>query len=99
MLPKWLSGQERYTVVRVGDREANDRLMNVSNRFPAPIRERRAWYEQHPDYTRGTLRAGAEQEQPIANWKPSQCMDGRLAGAVHLAASLNAGASPAAPAN
>ena len=64
--------------MRVGDREANDRPMNDINRFPAPIRERRAWYEQHPDYTRGTLRVGAKQEQLIANWKPSQCTDGRL---------------------
>ena len=58
--------KERYTAGRVSDREVKERLVDAINRFLAPIRERRAWYEQHPDYVREALRAGTERERAIA---------------------------------
>ena len=58
--------KERYTAGRVSDREVKDRLTDALNRFLEPIRERRRWYEEHPDYVREALRAGTERERAIA---------------------------------
>lgn len=58
--------KERYTAGGVSDREVKDRLTAAVNRFLEPIRERRAWYEQHPDFVRDALLAGTKREQEIA---------------------------------
>ena len=58
--------KERYTAGGVSDREVKERLTAAINRFLEPIRERRAWYEQHPDYVRDALLAGTRREQEIA---------------------------------
>lgn len=58
--------KERYTAGAVSDAEVKDRLAAALNRFLEPIRERRAWYEQHPDYVRDALQAGTERERAIA---------------------------------
>ena len=58
--------KERYAAGSVSDREVKDRLTAAINRFLEPIRERRAWYEQHPDYVRDALRDGTRREQEIA---------------------------------
>ncbi len=58
--------KERYTAGAVGDMEVKDRLSEALNRFLAPIRERRVWYEEHPDYVRDALMAGTERERVIA---------------------------------
>ena len=58
--------KERYTAGTVSDREVKDRLTDAINRFLEPIRERRAWYEQHLDYVRDALIAGTERERAIA---------------------------------
>ena len=58
--------KERYAAGRVSDREVKDRLSAAINRFLEPIRERRAWYEQHPDYVHDALRDGTHREQKIA---------------------------------
>ena len=58
--------KERYTAGGVSDREVKERLTAAINRFLEPIRERRAWYEQHPDFVREALLAGTSREQEIA---------------------------------
>lgn len=58
--------KERYTGGGVSDREVKERLTAAINRFLEPIRERRAWYEQHPDFVRDALLAGTRREQEIA---------------------------------
>lgn len=58
--------KERYTGGRVSDAEVKDRLADAINRFLEPIRERRGWYEEHPDYVRDVLQAGTERERAIA---------------------------------
>lgn len=58
--------KERYTAGGVSDREVKERLTAAINRFLEPIRERRAWYEQHPDFVRDALLAGTSREQEIA---------------------------------
>lgn len=58
--------KERYAAGRVSDREVKDRLTAAINRFLEPIRERRAWYEQHPDFVRDALLDGTRREQEIA---------------------------------
>jgi tryptophanyl-tRNA synthetase len=58
--------KERYTAGAVSDVEVKDRLIDAINRFLEPIRERRSWYEQHPDYVRDVLTAGTERERVIA---------------------------------
>ena len=58
--------KERYEAGTVSDREVKERLTDAINRFLEPIRERRAWYEEHPDYVRDVLVAGTERERAIA---------------------------------
>ena len=58
--------KERYTAGGVSDREVKERLTTAINRFLEPIRERRSWYEQHPDYVRDALMSGTRREQEIA---------------------------------
>ena len=58
--------KERYAAGGVSDQEVKERLTAAINRFLEPIRERRAWYEQHPDFVRDALLAGTKREQEIA---------------------------------
>ena len=58
--------KERYAAGGVSDQEVKERLTAAINRFLEPIRERRAWYEQHPDFVRDALLAGTRREQEIA---------------------------------
>ena len=58
--------KERYTAGTVSDGEVKEKLTDAINRFLEPIRERRAWYEEHPDYVRDVLNAGTERERVIA---------------------------------
>lgn len=58
--------KERYAGGGVSDQEVKERLTDAINRFLEPIRERRAWYEQHPDFVRDALLAGTKREQEIA---------------------------------
>ena len=58
--------KERYAAGTVSDSEVKERLTDALNRFLEPIRERRAWYERHPDYVRDVLLAGTERERAIA---------------------------------
>ena len=58
--------KERYTAGTVSDVEVKDRLSDALNRFLEPIRERRSWYAEHPDYVRDVLLAGTGRERVIA---------------------------------
>ena len=58
--------KERYEAGTVSDREVKERLTDALNRFLEPIRERRAWYEEHPDYVRDVLVSGTARERAIA---------------------------------
>ena len=58
--------KERYTAGTVSDREVKESLTDAVNRFLEPIRERRAWYEEHPDYVRDVLLDGTQRERAIA---------------------------------
>jgi tryptophanyl-tRNA synthetase len=58
--------KERYTAGTVSDGEVKDKLTDAINRFLEPIRERRGWYEEHPDYVRDVLLAGTDRERTVA---------------------------------
>ena len=58
--------KERYTAGTVSDREVKERLTAALNQFLEPIREKRSWYEEHPDFVRDVLKAGTERERAIA---------------------------------
>ena len=58
--------KERYTAGTVSDREVKERLTDAINRFLEPIRERRSWYAERPDYVRDVLTAGTQRERAIA---------------------------------
>jgi tryptophanyl-tRNA synthetase len=50
----------RYVDGKVGDVEVKEKLFAALNTFLAPIRERRARYEQHPELVKDILRAGTQ---------------------------------------
>ena len=58
--------KERYGAGTVSDGEVKERLTDAINRFLEPIREKRTWYEEHPDYVRDVLKDGTERERAIA---------------------------------
>ena len=50
--------KEHYTRGGLGDVKVKKFLFNVLNEFLTPIREKRAYYEQHPEEVVEILRAG-----------------------------------------
>ncbi len=58
--------KERYRAGRVGDVEVKHKLGVALNRFLAPIRERRAYYEERPDTVREALVEGSRQAKKVA---------------------------------
>lgn len=52
--------KERYTTGNIGDVEVKRYLVEVMNRFLAPIRERHAHYAGNPDEVRAILKRGTE---------------------------------------
>jgi tryptophanyl-tRNA synthetase len=57
--------KQRYTEGKVGDMEVKRYLVNVMNTFLAPIRERRANYDQNPDAAKRVLKEGTERARTI----------------------------------
>ena len=55
--------KERYLVGKVGDVEVKQKLAQALNDFLDPIRERRAYYEAHPDEVRDSPRARLPRRQ------------------------------------
>jgi tryptophanyl-tRNA synthetase len=51
--------KERYVVGNVGDVEVKQKLAAALNTFLGPIREKRAYYESHPDLVRQALAGGS----------------------------------------
>ncbi len=58
--------KERYRAGRVGDVEVKKKLIGALEDFLAPIRERRAEYEQRPDRVEEILAAGRERVAPLS---------------------------------
>ena len=58
--------EERYRAGRVGDVEVKFKLVVALNRFLAPIRERRAYYEERPDMVKEALVEGSRQAKKVA---------------------------------
>ena len=58
--------KERYLAGRVGDVEVKQRLAAALNTFLDPIRERRAYYEAHPQLVREALANGTEHARAVA---------------------------------
>jgi tryptophanyl-tRNA synthetase len=50
----------------VSDVEVKDRLVIVLNEFLSPIRERRAYFESHPDDVKDALLSGTRREKKLA---------------------------------
>ncbi len=58
--------KERYRTGKVGDVEVKRKLITAINNFLDPIRERRAYYEQHLDEVKDALREGTERARAAA---------------------------------
>jgi tryptophanyl-tRNA synthetase len=58
--------KERYVLGRVGDVEVKQKLTKALNDFLAPIRERRAYFEEHPGLVREALEKGSREGRVIA---------------------------------
>jgi tryptophanyl-tRNA synthetase len=58
--------KERYVQGKVGDVEVKQKLARALNDFLGPIRERRAYYEAHPDEVRAALEKGCREGRAIA---------------------------------
>jgi tryptophanyl-tRNA synthetase len=57
--------KERYVAGKVGDVEVKQKLARALNHFLAPIRERRAYYEERPDLVREALEKGCNEGRGI----------------------------------
>ncbi len=58
--------KKRYTQGLVGDVEVKEKLYLALNNFLMPIREKRAYYEQHPDEVMDILRTGTSKTREEA---------------------------------
>ena len=58
--------KERYRAGTVGDVEVKQRLAMALNAFLAPIREKRAYYEERPNLVREALVEGSRQAKKVA---------------------------------
>ncbi len=58
--------KERYVEGRVGDVEVKQKLAAALNAFLDPIRERRAYFESHPNQVRDALAAGTAHARAVA---------------------------------
>lgn len=58
--------KDRYLVGKVGDVEVKQKLARALNAFLDPIRERRAYYEAHPNIVREALAAGTAHAKKVA---------------------------------
>jgi tryptophanyl-tRNA synthetase len=58
--------KERYVQGRVGDVEVKQKLAKALNDFLAPIRDLRAYFEEHPDEVREALEKGSREGRAIA---------------------------------
>jgi tryptophanyl-tRNA synthetase len=58
--------KERYVAGKVGDVEVKQKLAKALNDFLDPIRERRAYYEEHPGLVKEALAVGSAAERRIA---------------------------------
>ncbi|MQC18423.1 MAG: tryptophan--tRNA ligase [Chloroflexi bacterium] len=58
--------KERYLVGKVGDVEVKQKLAKAINAFLDPIRERRAYYETHPEVVREALARGTAYSRAVA---------------------------------
>ena len=67
--------KERYRAGKVGDVEVKKRLASALNAFLAPIRERRAPYEQRPELVREALIEGSRQARKVAQATMAQVRD------------------------
>ena len=67
--------KERYRAGTVGDVEVKQRLVRALNAFLAPIRERRAYYEERPDLVREALVEGSRQAKKVAEATMAEVRD------------------------
>jgi tryptophanyl-tRNA synthetase len=67
--------KERYVAGRVGDVEVKQKLAKALNDFLAPIRERRAYFEDRPGEVRDALAKGTEAGRTIARETISMVKD------------------------
>ena len=58
--------KERYSKGKVGDVEVKQKLASALNRFLAPIREKRAYYEERPALVREALMDGTLRTKKVA---------------------------------
>jgi tryptophanyl-tRNA synthetase len=58
--------KERYVAGKVGDVEVKQKLARALNAFLGPIRERRAHFEDRPDFVRDALASGTAHSKKVA---------------------------------
>jgi tryptophanyl-tRNA synthetase len=57
--------EARYKAGKVGDKEVKDKLFIALNNFLAPIREKRRYYEEHPDIAKEILVDGTNRARKV----------------------------------
>ncbi len=57
--------EARYKAGQVGDKEVKDKLFIALNNFLIPIRDKRKYYESHPDLTRDILIEGTKRARKV----------------------------------
>jgi tryptophanyl-tRNA synthetase len=68
--------KDRYVAGKVGDVEVKQKLTKALNTFLDPIRERRAYFEAHPNIVREALAAGSAHGKKVAEQTMAEVRDG-----------------------
>jgi tryptophanyl-tRNA synthetase len=68
--------KDRYAVGKVGDVEVKQKLARALNEFLAPIRDRRAHFESHPEIVREALSKGSAHARKVAEATMAEVRDG-----------------------
>jgi tryptophanyl-tRNA synthetase len=67
--------KERYLAGKVGDVEVKQKLAKAINTFLDPIRERRAYYESHPELVKEALAQGSAHSRTVAQATMAEVRD------------------------
>jgi len=58
--------KDKYIAGKIGDGDVKNILAEILNKFLNPIRERRAFYQAHPEAVRDALISGTEKAKKLA---------------------------------
>ena len=67
--------KDRYVAGKVGDVEVKEKLARALNDFMDPIRERRVYYDSHPDEVKAALAEGTDYARRVAQQTMAEVRD------------------------